>query len=487
VEEYYRQMKGLMDSLCDLGEPVADRTLVLNLLRGLSPRYGHLKALIKRTVPFPTFHAVRSELLLEELTMTFEAPTKASTLYSTTPGAQASPGGGGGSLPTHRRPGPMLSPYCTSPGPSSAFHHQRRSSPRKGGRGGGNSSRGGFASRGGGPSCPSIYNPWTDTISMWSCQAPSASRPPTPALALLTTPPAYDMPPYSGPPPLPPMGPSTTTPWSSLAVGWDPAALASAYNTMALTPPPSDWAIDSGASYHTTPTTGTLSSSQPPSPTHPTSIVVRNSSTLRVTFIGASVLPRPFYLNDILVAPHITHNLLYVRRFTTDNSCSIEFDPTGFSVKDLVTRTPLAQCDSVGPLYTLRPSSTSVSPPPVLVSTTTSTTWHRCLGHPRPDVMTKLSSTLDSSCNRGHFEGHCHACQLGRHTRLPFTQSSSRVEQAFDLVHCDLWTSHVLSLSGYKYYLVILDDFSHFLWTFPLRLKSDTFTTLTHSFAWVST
>jgi hypothetical protein len=34
---------------------------------------------------------------------------------------------------------------------------------------------------------------------------------------------------------------------------------------------------------------------------------------------------------------------------------------------------------------------------------------------------------------------------------------------------------------------VILDDFSHFLWTFPLRLKSDTFTTLTHFFVWVST
>jgi hypothetical protein len=47
-------MKGMADSLRDLGEPVTDRTLVLNLLRGLSPRYGHLKALIKRTVPFPT-------------------------------------------------------------------------------------------------------------------------------------------------------------------------------------------------------------------------------------------------------------------------------------------------------------------------------------------------------------------------------------------------------------------------------------------------
>jgi hypothetical protein len=37
------------------------------------------------------------------------------------------------------------------------------------------------------------------------------------------------------------------------------------------------------------------------------------------------------------------------------------------------------------------------------------------------------------------------------------------VEQAFDLVHCDLWTSFVLSLSGYKYHLVFLDDFSHFI------------------------
>jgi hypothetical protein len=100
--------------------------------------------------------------------------------------------------------------------------------------------------------------------------------------------------------------------------------------------------------------------------------------------------------------------------------------------------------------------------------------------------MAKITSSLDLSCSRGHFEGLCHACQLGRHTRLPFT-TSSRTEQAFDLVHCDLWTSPVLSLSGYKYYLVILDDFSHFLWTFPLWLKSDTFPTLTHFFAWVST
>jgi hypothetical protein len=48
-------MNGMANSLCDLGEPVADHTLVMNLLRGFSPRYDHLKALIKWTMSFPTF------------------------------------------------------------------------------------------------------------------------------------------------------------------------------------------------------------------------------------------------------------------------------------------------------------------------------------------------------------------------------------------------------------------------------------------------
>jgi hypothetical protein len=96
VGEYCRQMKGMVDSLRDLSEPVTDRTLVLNFLRGLSPRYDHLKALIKRIVPFPTFHVVRNELLLEELTLETEAPAPASALYSApldgqVPSGRASP------------------------------------------------------------------------------------------------------------------------------------------------------------------------------------------------------------------------------------------------------------------------------------------------------------------------------------------------------------------------------------------------------------
>jgi hypothetical protein len=48
---------------------------------------------------------------------------------------------------------------------------------------------------------------------------------------------------------------------------------------------------------------------------------------------------------------------------------------------------------------------------------------------------------------------------------------------SFDFVHCDLWTSLILSIFGYQYYLVILNDFSHYLLTFLLCRKFDTFLT----------
>jgi hypothetical protein len=97
-----------------------------------------------------------------------------------------------------------------------------------------------------------------------------------------------------------------------------------------------------------------------------------------------------------------------------------------------------------------------------------------------------MTSNYSVHCSRRTHD-FCHACQLGCHTRMHFVSSSSYAENNFDLVHRVLWTSPIASVSSYKYYLVILDDCSRFLWTFPLRLKSDSFTTLSNVFAYVST
>jgi hypothetical protein len=49
----------------------------------------------------------------------------------------------------------------------------------------------------------------------------------------------------------------------------------------------------------------------------------------------------------------MVQSLLSVRRFTTDNWCSMEFDPFGLSVKDLTTKNMIVRSNSTDPLYTM--------------------------------------------------------------------------------------------------------------------------------------
>jgi hypothetical protein len=55
------------------------------------------------------------------------------------------------------------------------------------------------------------------------------------------------------------------------------------------------------------------------------------------------------------------------------------------------------------------------------------------------------------------------------------------------LIHADVWTSPTFSFSGYKFYLVLIDDFTHYTWTFPLRQKSEVFPILRSFLAYTRT
>jgi hypothetical protein len=133
---------------------------------------------------------------------------------------------------------------------------------------------------------------------------------------------------------------------------------------------------------------------------NPFSIVVGNGSSLPITSVGDSVLLGPFYLNNILLAPDMVQSLLSVRHFTTDNWCSMEFDPFGLSVKDFTTKNVIVRSNSTGPLYMMRlpgsltPSSRVVAALAAVLHALTTiapTTWHHRLGHPGPDALSNLS------------------------------------------------------------------------------------------------
>ena len=484
IDDFCRKMKGMADALADLGEPVPDRTLVLNVLRGLNERFQFMAQLVTRQRPFPSFTDVRADLRLAELNMTPSSAAPSALVTSAPRKTNA---------PTQASAPVLPRPPQAAGATGGASPPNNRGRRRRGGRGQGNSSGSGSSpappgSTQGSTPWPSFLNPWTGSIHMWPGSTPGGQRGPPPhvgssphqAMAVGAPPTFYPPAPgayYAAPPQAPPPA------WSP----WNPESLANAFSTVSLTPPPnpSEWVIDSGASSHIAANPGMVTMS--PTSSFPSSIVVGNGATLPVVGSGYSTLPGPFRLNNVLVAPDIIKNLLSVRQFTSDNLVSVEFDPLGVSVKDLRTRNLLLRCDSSGPLYTLQlPSSPSGSC--ALVATPSSTTWHRRLGHPGSSTLQHLAKTSSIVCSSTPGDPSlCHACQLGRHVRLPFSSSFSRASKNFDLIHCDLWTSPIVSVSGFKYYLVIIDDCSHFVWTFPLKLKSDTFTTLSNFFSYVLT
>ena len=70
----------------------------------------------------------------------------------------------------------------------------------------------------------------------------------------------------------------------------------------------------------------------------------------------------------------------------------------------------------------------------------------------------------------------CDHCCVSKSHRLPFSLSNSTVNKPLALIHTDVWGPFSASCSGYKYYVLFIDDFSKFIWIFPLHYKSEVFT-----------
>lgn len=99
--------------------------------------------------------------------------------------------------------------------------------------------------------------------------------------------------------------------------------------------------------------------------------------------------------------------------------------------------------------------------------------WHYRLGHPS-DSRIKLIHQLHPHVT---FDSNqcCLVFPLAKHRRLPFPVSSTSSMNVFDLIHCDLWGPFsISSLTGAKYFLTIVDDYSRFTWTHLLQAKSQT-------------
>ncbi|GJT47453.1 ribonuclease H-like domain-containing protein [Tanacetum coccineum] len=133
---------------------------------------------------------------------------------------------------------------------------------------------------------------------------------------------------------------------------------------------------DTRATSHLSSHTGNLHTSSLNRNFH--SIIVENGS-IPVTHSGHVQIPnsyRPLHLRNVLVTPNIIKNLVSVRKFTTNNKCSIDFDPYGFTVRDYHTRQTLLRCNSMGDLYPLHVAASAFA-----LLTNNHSLWHQRLDH----------------------------------------------------------------------------------------------------------
>lgn len=62
---------------------------------------------------------------------------------------------------------------------------------------------------------------------------------------------------------------------------------------------------------------------------------------------------------------------------------------------------------------------------------------------------------------------------MGKSSTLPFIVSESRAMAPLDSIHCDLWRpSPVISVQGFRYYVIFIDNYSRYSWIYPLKQNS---------------
>ncbi|XP_071700421.1 uncharacterized protein [Rutidosis leptorrhynchoides] len=239
-----------------------------------------------------------------------------------------------------------------------------------------------------------------------------------------------------------------------------PTDIDAAMHTMSLNPPDDNWYLDTGATSHMTNNHG-------------------DGNGLPIQGYGHTLLPspptRPLHLNNVLYSSHLIINLISVRYLSKDNNISIEFDPFDFIVKDFLKGTPITRCNSTGDLYPFQPSLMQAFSTHSAFSVSSSNLWHKHLGHPGANIFRSLSNINYIPCNPSNKNNICQVCVFGKHVRLPLYNSSNITHSPFDILHSNLWISPIVSHNGHRYYMLLLDDKTNFLWTFPLSNKSKVF------------
>lgn len=107
--------------------------------------------------------------------------------------------------------------------------------------------------------------------------------------------------------------------------------------------------------------------------------------------------------------------------------------------------------------------------------------WHKRFGHLNPNSIKLLINSdklsgfdLELTPNSNIKNFNCSACLHGKGSRFSFSDKASNTSSySFHRIHSDILTMPDPSLSGCRYAIIFVDDYTRKLWTRPLTSKSE--------------
>jgi len=96
------------------------------------------------------------------------------------------------------------------------------------------------------------------------------------------------------------------------------------------------------------------------------------------------------------------------------------------------------------------------------------------LGHPSFSTLKSLFSVLFTKVSAESF--HYDVCQFAKHHQTTFLPNGNKSSKPFDLIHSDVWEpSPIPNISGAKWFVSFIEDFTQVTWIFLMKDKSEVF------------
>ncbi|KAK2373624.1 putative mitochondrial protein [Trifolium repens] len=526
ITEFIKRVRVINESLISVGDPVPLRNLIEVVLDALLEDYDSVVAAISSKSSTVSIDEVESDLLAHELRLEKNKKQSitdaASVNLAHTPSLPASSSNSDSEAPP--------TPNSSFPNGSShvtAGHSQGGEGSYRGGRNGRGGARSGRGGRGGrGVTCQ-ICNRNNHDASI--CHYRHTGTMLGFGYGYRPQPPPHFQPQYPAPfsgygygyPPRPQQQPRP----QALLTG-----SSSAFNNQW-------WYPDAGASHHVTPDATNLSDATSFSGSD--QVLMGNGQGLPINSLGSMCFtsqtnPKTsLALNNLLLVPNITKNLMSVSKFAQDNNVYFEFHPSFCVVKSqassevllhgvvgadglykfaspLVSFPALNKSKQCNSFSLLSPSISttslnnskqcnSVSMPntslftlPAIQNANVNISqysnnensaylynlWHDRLGHPHHDALKEALKICNIHISSKPQNVFCSDCCLGKSHRLHAPASTTVYTLPLELIVCDLWgPAPITSSSGFTYFLTCVDAFSRFVWVYPLKKKSDTYNT----------